>query len=366
MAEEWKPVEEAPGYQVSIHGEVMGRRGKLLTLVLNQFGYKTVTPYVGGKTIYRQVHRLVAQAFIPNPDKLPIVNHIDGDRQNNCVANLEWVTAKQNAERIVKSTEVNTRRSRKVVQTFPDGHTETWASLTEAATEANIKPDSMARWCEQGATDLAGSIWHFLEDVEPVSEDEQWAWVSPLEGKPPVEVSTHGRIRLKTGQIIMGTTKGNYNRYQRYGVHRLVAMAFRDKRPGSDVVNHLDGNPANNRATNLEWTTQQGNCVHAHDTGLCRRRPVRRTAPSGQITDYVSIKEASRLTKISAGDIVHVCKGQKKRAGGSTWEYISNEQDTPPTHGPPVTVADVPQLISARSHPVLSDDDIDALLAAWQ
>lgn len=49
-----------------------------------------------GKRIYRNVHRLVAEAFIPNPDNLPEVNHKDGNKLNNCVDNLEWVSTKQN------------------------------------------------------------------------------------------------------------------------------------------------------------------------------------------------------------------------------------------------------------------------------
>lgn len=61
-------------------------------LYINDDGYFFIRP--AGKTVL--VHRLVASAFIPNPDGKPQVNHIDGDKQNNCVANLEWVTSHEN------------------------------------------------------------------------------------------------------------------------------------------------------------------------------------------------------------------------------------------------------------------------------
>ena len=358
IAEEWRPVEEAPGYQVSSLGRVMGRRGKLLTQTVNQFGYKTVSPYVGGKTLYRQAHRLVAQAFIPNPDGLPLVNHKDGDRLNNVVDNLEWVTAKQNAERIVKPAEDNARRSRKVIQVFPDGHTETWASVKEAAGEARVSYGAMSGMCGAGRTDAEGNRWAYADVEAGGLEGEEWAWVE-FPDENPIEVSTLGRIRLQSGQIVEGRVKGNYSRYQKYGVHRLVATAFCDRRPGQNIVNHLDGNPANNCAANLEWTTQQGNCEHAHATGLCRRKPVRRTLPSGQTVDYDSIKEASRLTKVSAGDIVRACKGQAQRAGGSKWEYLPT---TTPKAEPPATAPVAEPLATAPVARRLTDEDIAALL----
>lgn len=60
-------------------------------------GYHTVhVPMIDGKTRHLRVHRLVAEAFIPNPNNFPQVNHIDGNKGNNQVNNLEWCTAKSN------------------------------------------------------------------------------------------------------------------------------------------------------------------------------------------------------------------------------------------------------------------------------
>lgn len=108
MTEIWKDIEEYEGlYQVSNHGRVrsldrydnMGRfrKGKMLSIGDNGRGYKNVGLNKDGllRTVY--VHRLVAQAFIPNYYDLPQVNHIDEDPSNNHVDNLEWCTNEYNS-----------------------------------------------------------------------------------------------------------------------------------------------------------------------------------------------------------------------------------------------------------------------------
>lgn len=64
----------------------------------NGYGYMLVDMRKDGKRYMRVVHRLVAEAFIPNPNNLPQVNHIDGNKNNNCVTNLEWCTCSENQQ----------------------------------------------------------------------------------------------------------------------------------------------------------------------------------------------------------------------------------------------------------------------------
>jgi hypothetical protein len=122
MSEEWKIVtiaEFADLYEVSNFGEVRsldrigsgGRagkgarhyRGRIMRPHVTRKGYLTI--YLRSAPSYRnvQVHRLVAMAFIPNPHGLPEVNHIDCDKTNNRVTNLEWTSRNGNHAHAVKS-----------------------------------------------------------------------------------------------------------------------------------------------------------------------------------------------------------------------------------------------------------------------
>ena len=97
---EWKLIEGFDGiYSVSNYGEVRNNKtGKLMKPRKNETGYLRINLTKNGKPKCMRVHRLVAQAFIPNPENKIQVNHIDFNRENNCVSNLEWVTNQENTQ----------------------------------------------------------------------------------------------------------------------------------------------------------------------------------------------------------------------------------------------------------------------------
>ena len=112
--EEWKPVVGYEGlYEISSHGNVRSldrviritnhkylskiiHIGKERKKVLDAKGYYYIIVHNSGKRKGYKIHRMVADAFIPNPFKKPHVNHIDGNPINNCLSNLEWCTPLEN------------------------------------------------------------------------------------------------------------------------------------------------------------------------------------------------------------------------------------------------------------------------------
>ena len=95
----YSPIKEFNGYLITNFGKIFSLKRhnmKKIKCFKNKQGYLEVYLYKSGKNHKKKVHRLVAQAFIPNPDNKPCINHIDEDKTNNNVSNLEWCTYKEN------------------------------------------------------------------------------------------------------------------------------------------------------------------------------------------------------------------------------------------------------------------------------
>jgi DNA-binding XRE family transcriptional regulator len=150
--ENWKPIEGYEGlYEVSDQGRVRNvKRGRLLSACKVTHGYLAYGLSKGGKTRSLLAHRLVAKAFILNPENKPQVNHIDGVKSHNFVSNLEWATAEENlwhAERIgLKPT--YPAKLKKSPESNPNYTASLWHSNLKALREdKGLTPEELAEAC---------------------------------------------------------------------------------------------------------------------------------------------------------------------------------------------------------------------------
>lgn len=147
-------------YMIGDKGTVMNMQTKkFLKPVKGNNGYLHIT-LCYGKREDCMVHRLVAEAFIPNPDNLPQVNHKDENKLNNSVDNLEWCTAKYN----VNYGKCATHRNTPVVQMSHDGKLiRCWNSIKEASEFLNIKYQGISCVCRGVRKTCGGFRWKYLK-----------------------------------------------------------------------------------------------------------------------------------------------------------------------------------------------------------
>jgi len=163
VSQKWHPVKGyAQIYLVSRLGEVYSIRNKcLLKPSDNQRGYLQVVLYNGIKRKTFKVHRLVASAFIPNPENLPQINHKDGNKTNNHFTNLEWCNNRHNAIHAINV--VGYKNYKKPVQMIDDdGRVLVFKSITEAFKKTGIRDARICEACKGRRKEAGGYRWEYV------------------------------------------------------------------------------------------------------------------------------------------------------------------------------------------------------------
>lgn len=267
--EEWRDIAEWPGYAVSDQGRVRLKRGAITSGGLERSGYLRVT-FSHEKTVkHFWVHRLVALAFIPNPEGKPEVNHL-GSKTDNRACMLEWVTSKENVAHA--NVHITVKPVRRVHQIDLDsGEILKTYDRIKDVTEDGFNYKHISDVCAGRLNKHGGYKWQYADEkpVDVEIEGEQWA---RLEDSiyPDVahfagyEVSDHGRVRQKHGKLRAmnkdTVSLSRNNKAKDFQIHRLVLMAFNVPNPeNKPEADHINSNPKDHRLVNLRWATPKEN-----------------------------------------------------------------------------------------------------------
>ena len=171
--EEWKDIKGYEGlYKISNLGNIKNFKNQIHASSIDKYGYLQVVLYYKEKPKCFRVHRLVAEAFIPNPENKPTVNHKDGNKQNNCIGNLEWNTIKENSQHAWKTglcknvskavINSNKKRTKAILQYDLDGKfIKEWDSILNAAIYYNVSATNISACLNNRQKTCKGYIWKY-------------------------------------------------------------------------------------------------------------------------------------------------------------------------------------------------------------
>lgn len=330
-------------WQISSHGRCRSLHGIVSKGYLSSCGYHRVK--IHGHQFF--VHRLVAVAFFGSPNPLAWqVHHKDGDKSNNHVDNLEYVTPRQNVcFSFASGTRGNSGRrlSRPVMWRAVGSQSwQTSPSMVEAARHAGVSRPSVRKSCDENIP-VRGFEFCLarLAEQEPV-EGEVWRqMLDPRTGTavPGRMVSSFGRLHFANGRISAGhQVKRGYHKAKVSSrvelLHRLVAFAFLGPPPTQQHihVNHKDYDKSNNAVDNLEYVTASENALHSFANPVRRQtrsnaKPVesRPSIGSGEWTWHASISNAAKACGVSRTLVRSHARNSRSHAGKYEFRFAESE-----------------------------------------
>lgn len=260
-------------YEISKDGKVFSNKtNKFLQGSVYNTGYRMVRLTIGGSKKSYAIHRLVAETFLQNPKKLPIVNHKDGNKLNNKVDNLEWVNQSENRTHAVQN---------------------------KISKLANGKRNKIRK------------------DTLKISEWKRYKNSNYL-------VSKNGKVFNEKTEILLKETP-NQAGYIRYTLridnknctklaHSLVIESWLDLiLTSSDIINHIDGDKTNNSLQNLEISNKKDNALHSFYILNKNVKPVIRYNEEKSLKkEYPSLTKAAAAIGLSPSGLYYIIKKGNK------------------------------------------------------
>jgi len=347
----WKQIPDFSNYEISSYGNIRNKSSrKHLSQGTLRGGYiRSKLKNDDNKYKSLTIHRIVAMTFIPNLENKSTVNHINHNKLDNRVENLEWAsTTEQNRhkrkvprdiQRLISSRkvwriDVDTNNRIQLYETIRDASK--WVfdnnltSVENFDNGNNIKTRICAV-CRKKRNQSYGYKWEYDDRDDEKFKDEIWKSIPKelIDNKEGFYISTYGRLKNKTGRISEGYNKPNDYKWcsispKQYLLHRLVATVFLPNWYNKNIVNHKDGNKANSKLYNLEWVTSQENSQHAIDTVLnpcCKKIRCSFVQKNKNIV-FDSIASFCRFSKVSESRTRYALKNKSLLQGKYSIEYI--------------------------------------------
>lgn len=330
----WRPIYidgEMVNYSVSIYGQVRVADTVELRVLDTLDGYASCQLHVKGKHYSKKVHRLVAEAFIPNDDEeKKYINHINHNKLDNRVENLEWITASENIKHAHQKADRKSTR-KPIIRRDLDGTNEV---RYEYVNQAKSVFGNYIQDCLAGRRPHAyGYIWTYVNECEKVDIDLNE--FKPIENHPEYLISRDGRVySCFSEKLLAPGIRGMYLsvflKTEHCNIHRLVALNFIDKPDHYDdttilVVNHKDGDKLNNHVENLEWVSYSENVLHIINKGCHKSaKPVVQKDLEGNVVqEHPSISHTSRSLDLGRSVHCHIVTACENKCikFGCLWEF---------------------------------------------
>jgi len=349
--EHWKDIKNFENrYRISSFGDVKSLMSDIVRkkTIINGYYCLTITDK-DNKEYNRRINILVAEHFIIKPETTEklIVDHIDNDKLNNHVDNLQWLTHSGNSQSYCD----NFRPKKKVLQyDLKNNLIKEWDSVNEIMKHnKDYKRNYLMKCCQGNLSSAYNYKWKYknIKKTKKIKleKDEIFKNIGTINGKDfsDYDLSNYGKVKTKntkSGYLEIG--KGTYyyvslidkNTQKHYSItiHKLVASVFVEGQTKiNNYVNHIDEDKHNNYYKNLEWSSHRNNIIHSYG-----KRVHQIDSKTGEIikTFDCIMSAAIAMGMGNSGSITRVCKGTRKHCRGYKWQYA----DTPKQ---PLTIAEM-------------------------